>query len=145
VDCPVCKNAMITLELAEVEVDYCTACGGIWLDAGELELLLGNSQHAKELLNSFKIDSSCTEKRRKCPICLKKMQKINVGTSPPTLLLDKCPTGDGLWFDKGELQDILNRAELDKDNKIQKLLADIFGTTTVFYLVFYLLIGEILL
>jgi len=127
VDCPVCKNAMIVLELAEVEVDYCTDCGGIWLDAGELELLLGNSQQTKQLLDSFKIDSKCTEKRRKCPICLKKMQKIVVGPSTPTLLIDKCQRGDGLWFDKGELQDILDRAKLDKDNKIQKLLADIFS------------------
>lgn len=125
-DCPVCKNAMIVLELAEVEVDYCTDCGGIWLDAGELELLLGSSQQAEQLLDSFKIDSNCTEKRRKCPICLKKMQKIVVGPSTPILLIDKCPKGDGLWFDKGELQDVLNRAKLDKDNKIQKLLSDIF-------------------
>lgn len=125
-DCPVCKNAMITLELADVEVDYCTDCGGIWLDAGELELLLGDPQQSEQLLNSFEIDSQCPEKRRKCPICLKKMQKIVVGTAKPTLLIDKCAKGDGLWFDKGELQDILNRAELDKDSKIQKLLADIF-------------------
>ena len=48
---------MIALELAEVEVDYCTACGGIWLDAGELELLLGNAQNAEQLIDSFKIDS----------------------------------------------------------------------------------------
>ena len=127
VDCPVCKNAMIALELAEVEVDYCTACGGIWLDAGELELLLADAEQTKELLDSFEIDSDCTEKRRKCPICLKRMQKIIVGPSMPVLLLDKCPRGDGLWFDKGEMQDILNRAKLDKDNKIQKLLADIFS------------------
>jgi Zn-finger nucleic acid-binding protein len=125
-DCPVCKNAMIVLELAEVEIDYCTDCGGIWLDAGELELLLGNSQQTKQLLDSFKINSSSTEKRRKCPICLKKMQKIDVGTSMPNLLIDKCVRGDGLWFDHGELQDVLDRAKLDKDNKIQKLLADIF-------------------
>jgi Zn-finger nucleic acid-binding protein len=125
-DCPVCKNAMIVLELAEVEVDYCTDCGGIWLDAGELELLLGNSQQTKQLLDSFKIDSSCTEKRRKCPICLKKMQKIVVGPSTPSLLIDKCARGDGLWFDHEELQNTLDRAKLDKDNKIQKLLADIF-------------------
>jgi Zn-finger nucleic acid-binding protein len=117
---------MIVLELAEVEVDYCTDCGGIWLDAGELELLLGNSQQTKQLLDSFKIDSSCTEKRRKCPICLKKMQKIVVGPSTPPLLIDKCARGDGLWFDHGELQNILDEAKLDKDNKIKKLLADIF-------------------
>lgn len=125
-DCPVCKNAMIVLELAEVEVDYCTACSGIWLDAGELELLLGTSEQVKQLLDSFKVDSKCAEKRRKCPICLKKMQKIVVGTSAPALLIDKCPKGDGLWFDKGELEDIVGRAKLDKDSKIQQLLADFF-------------------
>jgi len=118
---------MITLELAEVEIDYCTACSGIWLDAGELELLLGDSEQAKELLRSFKIDSDCTEKPRKCPICLKKMKKNIVAPAKPALLIDKCPAGDGLWFDKGELQDILNRARLDKDGKIQNLLADMFG------------------
>jgi len=126
-DCPVCKNAMITLELADVEIDFCTDCGGIWLDAGELEILLGNPQQAKKLLDSFKIDTNCPEKPRKCPICLKKMQKIIVGLSTPPLLLDKCRKGDGLWFDKGELQDILTTAQLDKDSKIQKLLADMFG------------------
>ena len=126
-DCPVCKNAMITLELEEVEIDHCTGCGGIWLDAGELELLLGQPEKAGQLLDSFKIDNASTEKPRKCPICLKKMRKIIVGTSTPTLLIDKCRRGDGLWFDKGELQDIFDRAQLDEDSKIQKLLADMFG------------------
>jgi len=55
------------------------------------------------------------------------MRKIIVGSSKPVLLIDKCRKGDGLWFDKGELQDIFDRAQLDKDNRIQKLLADMFG------------------
>ena len=54
------------------------------------------------------------------------MQKIVVGSSAPPLLIDKCARGDGLWFDKGELKDIFDRAAMDKDNKIQKLLADMF-------------------
>jgi Zn-finger nucleic acid-binding protein len=126
-DCPACKNAMITLELEDVEIDYCTDCGGIWLDAGELEQLLNEPDKAKSLLDSFRIDSASGEKIRKCPICDKKMQKIVVGSSKPVLLIDKCRKGDGLWFDKGELQDIFDRAELDEDNKIQKLLSDMFG------------------
>jgi Zn-finger nucleic acid-binding protein len=126
-DCPDCKNAMITLELEGVEIDYCTSCGGIWLDAGELELLLGEPEKARGLLDSFRIESRSSEKAKKCPICDKKMQKIVVGSSKPVLLIDKCRRGDGLWFDKGELQDIFKRAELDKDNKIRKLLNDIFG------------------
>ena len=126
-DCPVCQeSAMITLELDEVEIDYCTKCEGIWLDAGELELLLGEPEKAKVLLDSFKIDTSSTEKVRKCPICDKKMLKVIVGSSKPVLLIDKCRRGDGLWFDRGELKNIFEKAQLDKDNKIQALLTNMF-------------------
>ena len=118
---------MITLELSEVEIDYCTGCDGIWLDAGELELLLENSGKAEKLIHSFKVQPRTTETHRKCPICMKKMQKIIVGTSEPELMIDKCTKGHGLWFDKGELQNIFDRAQLDRENKIQKLLADMFG------------------
>jgi Zn-finger nucleic acid-binding protein len=121
---------MITLELADVEIDYCTDCGGIWLDAGELEMLLDKPQQAKQTLDSFRIDTRCPEKPRKCPICRKKMQKVVVGDSAPPLLIDRCARGDGLWFDKGELHDIFDKAQLDKDSKIQTLLADMFGRET---------------
>jgi Zn-finger nucleic acid-binding protein len=126
-DCPACGNAMITLELADVEIDHCVGCGGIWLDAGELELLMDEPRKAKDLLNSFHEDPSSSEKPRKCPICDKKMAKIVVGHAAPVLLIDKCRRGDGLWFDRGELHDVLDRAQLDKESRIQKLLADMFG------------------
>ena len=126
-DCPVCKDAMITLELDEVEVDYCLNCTGIWLDAGELEMLLGDSQQARTVLQSFKLAAHCREKPRKCPICLKKMEKILVGPQQSSRLLDKCRRGDGLWFDGGELQDVLAMGSFDKEGKVQKLLADIFS------------------
>ena len=128
-DCPVCKNAMITLELEDVEIDHCLDCGGIWLDAGELELLLDEPEKARVLLDSFRVDSKSQEAKRKCPICDKKMSKVVVGQASPTLLIDRCRKGHGLWFDKGELQDIFDRARLDADNKIQKLLADMFSHT----------------
>jgi hypothetical protein len=126
-DCPVCKNAMITFELDDVEVDSCLDCGGIWLDAGELEMLLGDSNESKNLLLSFKKAEKCTEKPRKCPICLKKMQKILVGPDSAAQLIDTCAKGDGLWFDKGELQDVLKIGSFDQGQKVQKLLAEMFG------------------
>jgi len=129
-DCPVCKEVMITLELDEVEVDYCLACSGIWLDAGELEMLLGDSNEAQTVLNSFKPDKNCNEKPRRCPICLKKMEKILVGPDKICKLIDKCRKSHGLWFDKGELQDVLKMGSFDKERKIQKLLTDIFGSNS---------------
>ncbi len=125
-NCPVCKNAMITLELDDVEVDYCTGCGGIWLDAGELELLLGEPGRAGRLLDSFKVNPGSAERVKACPICDKKMQKVVIGSAEPALLIDKCRRGDGLWLDKGELHEIFDRAQLDQDSKIQKLLKDVF-------------------
>ncbi len=127
-DCPMCHEAMITLELADVEIDHCTSCGGIWLDGGELEALLGDPVQAKRLLGSFEQAASPVERPRKCPICDKTMVKVAVGRSDPVLVVDKCPHNDGLWFDKGELQNILTRADLDDGNRIQRLLADIFDS-----------------
>ena len=127
-DCPVCRNAMITFELEGVEIDYCTDCSGIWLDAGELELLLGDSHQAKQLLDSFEADRESAEKPRKCPICRKRMQKIAIGQCKSRFLIDKCRRDHGLWFDKNELHDIFDLVCLDKENKIQKLLTNMFGS-----------------
>lgn len=126
-DCPVCNDAMITMELNEVEIDHCLGCGGIWLDAGELEMLMDDGEKAKNLIKSFKEAQSCDEKVRKCPICLKKMDKIVVGNDKPELMLDRCAKGDGLWFDSGELEEVCGRAKLDEDSKIVTLLSDMFG------------------
>jgi hypothetical protein len=118
---------MITLELADIEIDHCVRCGGIWLDGGELELLMEDAAKASQLLESFCEEPAATEQPRRCPICDKKMSKIIVGRSEPILLIDKCRRGDGLWFDRGELQDVLNRGQLDETSRIQRLLADMFG------------------
>jgi len=122
--CPVCKDPMIVLELYEVEIDYCTSCNGIWLDAGELELLIEDEQERELLLSSFKKDSENREKSYKCPICNKRMDKVYVGENND-VLIDKCTDNDGLWFDKGELKQVIQLAS--KDNKVVELLNDLFG------------------
>ena len=115
------------MELDEVEVDHCLDCGGIWLDSGELEMLLDGSNEAKNLLDSFTEAKKCSEKKRKCPICMKKMEKILAGAVESAILLDKCRKGHGLWFDSGELQDIVKSGSFDKENKVNQLLKDMFG------------------
>ena len=124
-DCPLCKEPMIVLELNEVEIDHCLACGGIWLDAGELELLLEGTEEKDKLLSSFEVDKSSKEKRRKCPICLRRMEKILCGTQK-RVRIDRCRKNDGLWFDRGELHDIVKEGHFDEDNKVLTLLNDMF-------------------
>ena len=126
-DCPVCKTAMITLELSDVEIDHCLDCGGIWLDSGELEMLLDDPAKASQMLESFIEESDHSERVRKCPICLKSMVKVSAAGEKPAILLDKCKKGHGLWFDAGELEAICTSAKLDEDSKIVGILADMFG------------------
>lgn len=38
--CPKCGQAMTTSTLADVEVDLCPDCGGLYLDVGELDKIL---------------------------------------------------------------------------------------------------------
>lgn len=125
-DCPVCKTAMIVLEIEEVEIDYCTDCAGIWLDAGELELLLEDFEQAAAVLQSF-APAKSDEAARKCPICLKKMDKVLVGEADGKReLIDRCPKGHGLWFDRGELKQILTMAQFDNEGRVKELLGGIF-------------------
>jgi len=122
--CPVCNEAMIVLELNEVEIDYCPSCKGIWLDGGELELLLEDENERKRIMSSFKLEPNSSEKKYKCPICRKKMDKVYVGDQQG-VLIDKCPSNDGFWFDKGELNRVIELSS-GKDKIIQHL-DDLFG------------------
>ncbi len=127
-DCPVCASAMIVLELDEVEVDYCPDCAGIWLDAGELELLLGDAGQARAVLESFAV-AETDEIPRKCPICRKKMEKVRVGAADGRReLLDRCKKEHGLWFDRGELQAVLEMGHFDDAGKVKGLLGGLFCT-----------------
>ena len=106
-NCPACKEPMITMELDDVEIDYCLGCHGIWLDAGELEIFLDGAQGKDQFLASFQKDRHTQEHRRKCPICMRKMHKVQAGEDQQKVLIDRCRKGHGLWFDKGELEEII--------------------------------------
>ena len=125
-NCPACKDPMIVLELEEVEIDHCLTCGGIWLDAGELELLLANSKERDDLLSSLALDKNTREKGRKCPLCSRRMNKVLCGTERK-VRIDKCGKNDGIWFDLGELEEIIKMGDFDKNNKVLNLLKDMFG------------------
>jgi len=128
-DCANCKNPMITAELEHVEIDFCSGCGDIWLDAGELENLLADEAQSRHLLASFVVAPQSTEIKRRCPICRKTMEKVFAGPPDKAVLLDRCPLGHGLWFDRGELKQVLELETLNQNGKVIRILKDIFGDT----------------
>jgi Zn-finger nucleic acid-binding protein len=128
-DCANCKEPMITAELENVEIDFCSGCGGIWLDAGELETLLADEVKSRQLSTSFVPAPHCPEKLRKCPICRKTMEKVFAGPTDKVVLLDRCRAGHGLWFDRGELQQVIKYGTLDKQGQVLRILNEMFGDT----------------
>lgn len=122
-NCPACKNSMVILELNQVEIDYCTACKGIWLDRGELDLIF-SSADKKEISKSFLIKNDFDEIKRRCPICKKKMDKVEFENTD--IIIDRCSQDHGVWFDSGELKSILKTAE-GQNSRIINMLKETFG------------------
>jgi hypothetical protein len=45
--CPVCKDPQLVIsERQGIEIDYCPACRGVWLDRGELDKLIEKSSQS---------------------------------------------------------------------------------------------------
>jgi len=105
-NCPACGQPQVIVEHDGVELDLCLAGHGVWFDAQELGMLLGNGAAALEKdLAGLRHSGH----GRPCPRCDRKMELITVpGTEKVTL--DRCPRGHGLWFDDGELEEILRGA-----------------------------------
>ena len=114
--CPTCSDLMIVVEHNQIELDYCTNCQGVWFDSAELELLLESMK--LESLNLFLNniinlpEAKSLEKKRRCPICKHKMKKTTIGQQPE-ILIDVCQEGHGLWFDSGEVGQLITQL-LDK-------------------------------
>ena len=135
--CPTCKNLMIVVEHEHIELDYCTECQGVWFDSGELDLLLETMQLKGGILSLDSIltspEAKSQEKKRKCPICGERMKKATVGHDPE-VLIDACNKGDGLWFDGGEVGQIITQlpqkeaGESDSQERVITFLGEVFQT-----------------
>jgi hypothetical protein len=101
---------MIVVEHENIELGYCPACRGVWFDAGELELLLAASglESSAPFLDGIlhTAEASSTEKKRRCPICRRKMKKAFIDEDGK-ILIDVCHGGHGIWFDGGEVEHLL--------------------------------------
>ncbi len=98
--CPACGEVMFVAEYRGVEIDTCGSCGGVWLDGGELEALAGLAVPPKE-----RPDPTLGPPERDCPICVHKLVKDRYGRTD--VVVDRCPYGDGVWLDAGELEQVL--------------------------------------
>ena len=127
--CPVDKDDMMVVEHQRIELDYCLRCSGVWFDAEELELLVSSLSHENQAETQSDLltplSAKTNEGHRKCPVCSRKMDKVWLGNGPK-ILIDRCPGGDGLWFDGGELHQILHQLKDGGKHDIISFLSETF-------------------
>jgi Zn-finger nucleic acid-binding protein len=132
--CPVCEKDMLVLEFELLEVDHCAECGGVWLDSGELALI-GQRANSKggqagalhgdllAALESAQGEPDPARPKRRCPVCRKRL--LSARTAARNIQVEKCPRGDGLWFEAGSLQAFIQAAGADSGNTLARFLADL--------------------
>jgi Zn-finger nucleic acid-binding protein len=99
---------MVPVEFQGIEVDRCSACGGLWFDLLEHEDL-------KQLDGSETIDIGDAVKARlhdaqahvPCPRDQTNMIPM-VDRSQPHIWFESCPVCHGAFFDAGEFKDFTN-------------------------------------
>jgi uncharacterized protein len=127
--CPVDKDDMMVVEHRRIELDFCLRCSGVWFDAEELDLLISSlTDDKKEPSQSGSLTPSpakVNEGSRKCPVCGRKMDKVWLGKEP-RVLIDRCPQGDGLWFDGGELHQLIHQIKDNSKEDILSFLSETF-------------------
>ena len=109
-NCPRCNIELTNKSILDfkyfINIDYCSSCGGIWLDNGELTRLektidptfyeirkIPNNQEQLEIL--------------KCPSCDNSnlLQKVQ-HPRDQHVIIDYCPVCKGAWLDTGEIEAI---------------------------------------
>ena len=124
--CPKCKQPLIVVEFQGVELDYCPGCRGTWFDAGELELVAELAGSAPgRLQRALHSAGGQSAGSRRCPRCRRKMQVVTVGQTPP-VEIDRCPSGDGIWLDAGELATIVKEFVDSEDAVVAEFFGDLF-------------------
>ncbi len=92
-------------------IDTCNFCGGIWLDAGELRTVMswrkGDAEknfYGDRLIEEYIERVVDISAKGLCPRCGEPSLKV---IDVDGVEIDKCRICSGMFFDKGELSDIL--------------------------------------
>lgn len=123
--CPNCDEPLLAFELEGIEIDHCIDCKGTWLDLGELALL-GEIEGTEPggLSQAMLGASKGAKSRRRCPRCNRRLRIEWIGEANP-VEVDRCPHGDGLWLDRGELRAIVSQFTDGEEGVVARFLGDL--------------------
>ncbi len=114
------------VELEGVELDHCVSCGGVWLDSGELELIIELAGGQPERLGAALAGKGGGAKKDgRCPRCARKMRVVMLETEP-AVEIDLCPSGEGIWLDRGELGAVVRANSGREEAELAAFLGELF-------------------
>ncbi len=104
--CPVDGTIMRELRYENDVVDLCESCHGIWCDDEELRNIIHTiEKEFKDLELDASLPSRVKSENRTCPTCDSTLHENNFSYNSG-IMLDRCPSGHGVWLDYVELEKI---------------------------------------
>jgi len=89
-----------------------------WFAKFEIQMIRDAKRRREEELRSIKIEPELPLNFELCPRDGTKMEKKHIGE----IEVEICPKCEGIWLDRGELEDILLAQEEDKKGFFRKLV-----------------------
>lgn len=138
-ECPRCTKEILKPNHYEgVEIDTCPSCKGAWLDLGEATHIVQirekkfTSQTVTAALESAQggIPEHEINHDLNCPKCSQAMKPVNYAVNSG-IIIDRCKSNHGLWFDHQELEKIQAYREHWQDHvkeneaKLNKLASEV--------------------
>lgn len=124
--CPDCQNELQVTKLKGIAIHECLKCRGKWFERNELMLAKDKADDDLRWLDfdPFGNDAaklSVASDGKICPHCVNKMQSLTYAQSK--IVIDKCPTCEGVWLAHGELAKIIRYLENVVDSASAKVLS----------------------
>jgi Zn-finger nucleic acid-binding protein len=109
--CPKCRKSMTPLNIAEVSIDECRQCRGIWFDKDELAEIAERIDPDLrwmdlEIWNQEAI-ISVTAEALQCPRC-RKISMQGIHFREPDVGITFCPSCEGIWLGDEDLKAIID-------------------------------------
>jgi Zn-finger nucleic acid-binding protein len=121
--CPGCATRLVSARCGDVPLHECAACGGEFLSHESFTAIRAKIENLAMSLNMRRKELSPDRvvKYLKCPQCAGVMNRQNLGRISG-VIADVCPK-HGIWFDKGELDPVLDfivRGGFKKSAELEK-------------------------
>lgn len=97
---------------ADIQVQACPSCNGMWLEPGDLEAIqeMVERDYSEELsrmpdlgYNAYELAQQKARRTLRCPRCAAEMESREYARCSQ-VMIDVCPQCHGIWLDRGEVE-----------------------------------------